>query len=181
MSRLRVFNDRNPDVPVYETSEHTQIATELAAVGVRFERWQTDATIEPGAPPERVIDAYQADIHRLMREKGYRSVDVVSMAATHPQKHELRQKFLSEHTHSEDEVRFFVAGEGLFSLHIGDKVYEVLCQRGDLIGVPDATRHWFDMGPNPGFVAIRLFTNAEGWVARYTESPIADRFARLEN
>ena len=43
-------------------------------------------------------------------------------------------------------MRFFVAGSGLFTLHVGDRVYEVLCEQGDLIGVPDGTPHWFDMG-----------------------------------
>jgi 1,2-dihydroxy-3-keto-5-methylthiopentene dioxygenase len=106
---------------------------------------------------------------------------VVSLNASHPKKDELRQVFLQEHRHGEDEVRFFVAGEGLFSLHIGNRVYEVLCSRGDLISVPANTPHWFDMGPNPDFIAIRLFNNPEGWVAHYSGDDIANRFNRLEN
>ncbi len=46
--------------------------------------------------------------------------------------------------------------------------------------MPDGTRHWFDMGPAPHFVAIRLFTNPAGWVAEMTGSDIARRFARLD-
>jgi len=116
-----------------------------------------------------------------MGEKGYQSVDVISLAPDHPDRAMLRQKFLSEHTHSEDEVRFFVAGSGLFTLHIDDKIYEVKCESGDLIGVPDNTRHWFDMGPEPNFIAIRLFTNVEGWVANFTGSDIAQKFPRYES
>ena len=108
-------------------------------------------------------------------------MDVVSLAPDNPDKDAFRQKFLDEHTHSEDEVRFFVDGSGLFTLHIDDGVYEVLCEKGELIGVPANTRHWFDMGPNPSFVAIRFFNNPEGWVARYTNSDIASRFHRLDN
>jgi 1,2-dihydroxy-3-keto-5-methylthiopentene dioxygenase len=52
-------------------------------------------------------------------------------------------------------VRFFVAGSGQFTLHIDGKVYDMLCEQGDLIGVPDGTRHWFDMSESPYFVAIR--------------------------
>jgi len=55
----------------------------------------------------------------------------------------------------------------------------VLCERGDLIGVPDGTRHWFDMSESPYFIAIRLFTNPAGWVANFTGSDIAERFSRL--
>ena len=114
-------------------------------------------------------------------ERGYVTVDVISLTSDHPQKAELRAKFLEEHRHAEDEVRFFVAGRGLFTLHIEDKVYAVLCEKNDLISVPAGTRHWFDMGEHPHFVAIRLFNNPEGWVAQFTGEDIAGRFPRLED
>ena len=75
----------------------------------------------------------------------------------------------------------FVDGAGLFTLHVEDRVYEVLCERGDLISVPAGTRHWFDMGPNPSFCAVRLFTSPDGWAADFTGEDIAERFPRLEN
>ncbi len=180
MSRIRIFNDTDPSTVLAETREHARIASELGKIGVRFERWEANAPLAPGASQEDVIAAYRADIDRLMAENGYRAVDVISLTPDHPQKDALRQKFLNEHTHSEDEVRFFVAGSGLFTLHIGGKVFEVLCEAGDLIGVPDNTTHWFDMGPEPHFIAIRLFTNVEGWVANFTGSDIAQRFPRYE-
>lgn len=52
-------------------------------------------------------------------------------------------------------------------------------RKGDLIGVPDGTRHWFDMSEEPHFVAIRLFTNPAGWVAEFTGDEIAARFPRM--
>jgi 1,2-dihydroxy-3-keto-5-methylthiopentene dioxygenase len=181
MSRLRVYDPSRPDAPLATHLERDAIARALGEVGVRFEYWQADKPVAPGASQQDVIDAYAQDIERLQAEQGYRAVDVISLTADHPQKDALRRKFLSEHTHSEDEVRFFVAGQGQFTLHIGERIYDVLCEAGDLIGVPDGTRHWFDMGPNPHFVAIRLFTNPEGWVANFTGDDIADRFPRLEN
>ena len=66
----------------------------------------------------------------------------------------------------------------LFTLHVDGKVYEVLCTRGDLIAVPDSTQHWFDMGPEPSFVAIRFFTEPDGWVGHFTGTDIAKRFPR---
>ncbi|MGH8183141.1 MAG: 1,2-dihydroxy-3-keto-5-methylthiopentene dioxygenase [Rhodanobacteraceae bacterium] len=181
MSRLRVYDQREPARPLATQFDHAMIAHTLDEVGVRFERWQANKPVVPGASQDEVIAAYHDDIERLKREKGYQAVDVISLTADHLQKDALRQKFLSEHTHSEDEVRFFVAGQGQFTLHIGERIYDVLCEKGDLIGVPDGTRHWFDMGPNPHFVAIRLFTNPEGWVAKFTGEDIAERFPRLEN
>lgn len=181
MSAIRIYNDSDTTNLLFSSDNNLSIHNKLGEIGVRFEQWQTAASIAPGAAAEDVLAAYRADIDRLIAEQGYQSVDVVSLDASHPQKAELRQKFLSEHTHSEDEVRFFVAGEGLFTLHVDNKIYEVLCQQGDLISVPANTPHWFDMGPNPGFVAIRLFNNPDGWVANFTGSDIAERFNRLEN
>lgn len=179
MSRLSIYNDNGSDTPLSVHTDHAAISRELGAVGVRFEQWEASKPVVPGASQEEVIAAYRSDIDRLMAEKGYQAVDVISLAPDHPDRAAFRQKFLNEHTHSEDEVRFFVAGAGQFTLHIGDKVYEVLCEQGDLIGVPDNTRHWFDMSESPYFVAIRLFTNKEGWVASFTGTDIAEKFPRM--
>ena len=181
MSRLRIFSEADPARPLASFDDHGQIAAQLAEAGIRFERWQAAEPVVPGDPPEKVIAAYRDDIERLRREEGYQAVDVISLAPDHPERAALRKKFLDEHTHSEDEVRFFVAGSGLFTLHLKDRVYEVLCTAGDLIGVPDNTPHWFDMGPEPSFVAIRLFTNQAGWVANFTGSDIAQGFPRHDS
>ncbi|WP_233842792.1 acireductone dioxygenase [Dyella sp. 2HG41-7] len=180
MSRLRIFDEQRPQHPLSVHDTHADIAHELGEVGVRFEQWEAGQPIAPGASQDEVIAAYRHDIDRLMREEGYQSVDVISLKPDHPDRAALRQKFLSEHTHSEDEVRFFVAGAGQFTLHIDGKVYDVLCEQGDLIGVPDGTRHWFDMSEAPYFVAIRLFTNKDGWVANFTDSDIASQFPRMQ-
>ena len=179
MSWLRIYSDQEGSAALKSTGTHAEIARELGQVGVRFERWEASQPVVPGASQDEVIAAYRTDIERLQRENGYQAVDVISLNPDHPDRAALRQKFLNEHTHSEDEVRFFVAGRGQFTLHIGDKVYEVLCEQGDLIGVPDNTRHWFDMSESPYFIAIRLFTNKEGWVANFTGDDIAGRFPRL--
>ncbi|MDY6943917.1 MAG: hypothetical protein SVU69_13015 [Pseudomonadota bacterium] len=179
MTTLRIYPEDNSDKTLMVTEDGQTIGSELAAVGVRFERWSATADIE-GASDEAILSAYQPEIDRLINEAGYQSYDVVHMVPDHPQRVALREKFLSEHTHGEDEVRFFVAGQGLFNLHIGQRVYSVLCCRNDLISVPANTPHWFDMGPAPRFTAIRLFNNPEGWVAQFTGSDIADRFPLLD-
>ena len=181
MSHLRVFAESKAVSPIIDTGVQSEIGRHLKEINVRFEQWTCDQDVEAGADQETVITAYRADIDRIMEEGGFKTVDVISLSPDHPDKDEFRQKFLKEHTHTDDEVRFFVSGSGLFSLHVNEKVYEVLCAQGDLISVPDGTRHWFDMGPNPSFACIRIFTNAEGWVAHFTGSDIADRFNRLEN
>lgn len=181
MSRLSVYHESTPNHPDKVLTHAEDIAATLAEVGVRFERWQASAPIAPGASQVEVIAAYHHEIEKLMSEQGYVTVDVISLDRSHPQKAELRAKFLDEHTHGEDEVRFFVAGRGLFTLHIGEYVYAVLCEKNDLIAVPADTRHWFDMGEEPHFVAIRLFNNPEGWVAKFTGDAIAKSFPGLED
>ena len=180
MTWLKVYSDTNGSVPEIDTRNSAEITNILNNIGVRFEQWDADVALGVDAAQEEVIAVYKKEIERLQAEKGYKAVDVVRLKADHPQKAEFRQKFLNEHRHSEDEVRFFVEGDGLFYLHIGGKVYATLCERGDLIGVPDNTPHWFDMGENPLFCAIRLFTNPEGWVANFTGESIASRFPTYE-
>ncbi|MEO0421352.1 MAG: cupin domain-containing protein [Pseudomonadota bacterium] len=181
MCELARYSDSDADTPLERTTDFARAQALLSERGVRLEQWDTETSITAGADPDAVLAAYRAQIDRLVAAEGYQSVDVVSIHPEHPDRAVMREKFLAEHTHAEDEVRFFVDGQGLFTLHLGEEVFEVLCERGELISVPANTPHWFDMGPRPSFVAVRLFNNPEGWVAHFTGSDIADRFHRLEN
>jgi 1,2-dihydroxy-3-keto-5-methylthiopentene dioxygenase len=181
MSHLTIYAEGNASTPLLETKDFRKISDELGKAGIRLERWSADREIDENADSDAIIAAYQAEIDRLVAEGGYQTWDVVSMNPDHPEKDAFRRKFLDEHTHSEDEVRFFVRGHGLFVMHVADKVYSMLCEKDDLISVPANTKHWFDMGPNPVFTAIRLFNNPEGWVARFTGDAIAEEFPLLDN
>ena len=180
MSRLTVYPDTDASAPLLDTTDGAEIAGALKAIGVQFERWPAEAELADDADDAAVMAAYAGAIDRLKGEGGYRAVDVVRMLPDHPQRSVLRAKFLSEHRHDDDEVRFFVEGAALFYLRDAGRVHIVRCEAGDLIGVPAGMRHWFDMGPEPRFTAIRLFMSPEGWVARYTDDPIADEFPRFE-
>ncbi len=181
MTQLSIFAQDDASSPLFRSDSFASIQARLQAVGIPLERWDTPSKLDAAAGPEEILQAYQADIDKLVRRGGYQSWDVVSMQPDHPDKTAFREKFLHEHTHAEDELRYFVRGSGLFTLHIDDRVYNLLCTQGDLINVPAGTRHWFDMGPNPEFTAIRLFNNPSGWVAQFTGSTIAENFPRLEN
>jgi 1,2-dihydroxy-3-keto-5-methylthiopentene dioxygenase len=179
MTRLRVFTADDGNTPVLDTSDPKWIGDALKRIGVRFERWPLRDTA--GADTGGVLTAYAPEIDKLKTEQGYQSVDIIGVTPDHPDRAAMREKFLSEHRHSEDEVRFFVAGEGLFTLRTDDdRIHAVLCTAGDLISVPAGMRHWFDMGPDPDFTVIRLFENPDRWVARFTGDAIADRFPRHE-
>jgi 1,2-dihydroxy-3-keto-5-methylthiopentene dioxygenase len=180
MTALTIYPDDQPGNGKHY-SAFAAIQKQLHAIGVQFERWTADCEISPDADPQTVVNAYyQSSVDKLMRQHGFQSVDVVGITPDHPDKIALRQKFLAEHTHDDFEVRFFVAGRGVFYLHVNAKVYAVLCEQGDLISVPANTTHWFDMGENPEFKCIRLFTTPDGWVAKFTGSDIAQRFPTFD-
>lgn len=169
-----------PSPPALVSDDIERIIHELAMRGVAMQRWPARASLTPVASEEEILAAYSDEIARVQRGGRYPTVDAIRMTPSHPERAALRQKFLAEHTHSDDEVRFFVEGRGLFCLHIGDEVLQVLCERNDWIAVPAGTKHWFDMGAEPSFCALRFFHNSEGWVARFTGDPIADHYPLLE-
>lgn len=158
------------------TENAPEIADALRGIGVRFERWTSPVVPAADASPDAVLEAYRPYLDELMGETGAGSADVVRITTRTPNLAELRAKFLSEHIHSEDEVRFFVHGWGNFVLHVADSVYDVHCVAGDLISVPAGIPHWFDAGMEPDVVALRIFTDKTGWIAEYTGDDIAERF-----
>lgn len=180
MTHLTVYPDTDPSTVLMETGDGEKIAEVLAGIGVDFERWQAPHALAEDADQAAVLAAYESDVSRIMKQGGYRSVDVVRVKPDNPNREELRQKFLAEHTHDDDEVRFFVDGAGAFYLRKEGKVYRVICERNDLISVPANTTHWFDTGPAPDFCAIRIFTTPEGWVGHFTGDDIASRFPKFE-
>ena len=179
MTTLSIFGQDQPERARTFTENPAEIRELLASHGVRFEQWPT-RDLPAGASQEEILEAYGDEVAKLQAECGFQAADVVSLNPDNPQKEAFRKKFLDEHTHREDEVRFFVRGQGLFYLHFGNQVFAVLCRKNDLISVPDGTRHWFDMGPEPEFTCIRLFTNPEGWAADFTGEDIAARLPRYE-
>ena len=175
MSVLAIYSEDQAEC-VETIRDHAAIASGLQQIGVQFECWQAGQALSTDAGQDEVLAAYQDSIGRLNTQYGFQSIDVVSLGSDHPDRASMRQKFLAEHTHADFEVRFFVDGSGLFYLHVGDRVYMILCTKGDLLSVPANTTHWFDMGERPNFKCIRFFTTPDGWVGNFTGSDIARRF-----
>ena len=179
MSALTIYPDNQPEYGEQYT-DFTAIQQQLKNIGDQVERWEATFTLATDADQASVLDAYASSIDKLRHQCNFQSVDVMKLTSDNPEKAAFRQKFLAEHIHDDFEVRFFVEGRGLFYLHVADKVYAVLCEQGDLISVPANTTHWFDMGENPEFTCIRLFTTPDGWVANFTGSEIAKAFPTLD-
>jgi 1,2-dihydroxy-3-keto-5-methylthiopentene dioxygenase len=180
MSVLTIYAEKFPE-NFERVTDFSDIAAELKAIGVQFERWTASQPLENNASNDDVLNAYSDSIERLKNQYGFQTADVIKLDSTHPDKVAMREKFLNEHTHTEFEVRFFVEGCGLFYLHVDDQVFGVLCEKGDLISVPANVTHWFDMGENPHLACIRLFTNPDGWVANFTDSDVSKSFPTLDD
>lgn len=147
--------------------------------GIFYQHWSTGASLAQGATDADVLAANNHWLKPFMEKNGYHTADVIRVTPQTQNLPAIREKFLREHTHSEDEVRFFVTGQGIFWFHcgrMGDEVFALRCETGDLLSVPANTKHWFDLGDDPNVCAIRIFTDQAGWVPRYTESGIEQRY-----
>lgn len=144
-----------------------------------FDQWHCDVVFDDTATQEEILAAYAKDLDPFMEKGGYQTADVINMRPGMEGYDAIRAKFLSEHTHSEDEIRFFVDGQGIFWFNLEtEPVFNLLCERGDLISVPAGTKHWFDAGASRPFVkAIRIFIDMSGWVPHYTESNVEQHYS----
>jgi 1,2-dihydroxy-3-keto-5-methylthiopentene dioxygenase len=179
-STLRVYDENDGSRPLVDTTDRAEIVRLLGEHGIAFEQWEANAPLTAESGQDEILAAYASDVERLKKQYGYTTADVIRIGPATENVPALRAKFLNEHTHSEDEVRFFVEGSASFYLRTGGKVFQTICTRGDLIGVPANTTHWFDMGPTPEFAAIRMFIDPSGWVANFTGNDIASRFPKYE-
>lgn len=145
--------------------------------GVEFSRWSASKELNDQSTQEEILAAYEHELKPFMDKKGFKTADVINVHPKTENIEAIRQKFLKEHTHSEDEVRFFVDGEGKFWFNFGEKdVVCLTCVRGDFLSVPSGFKHWFDLAPKYHVKAIRIFFTMEGWVANYTESGIDEKY-----
>ena len=154
------------------------IKTYLNARGVIYEQWEAAVEFDDNADQDTILRAYAHKLQPYMESNGYQTADVINVHPETPNLEMLRNKFLTEHTHTEDEVRFFVDGEGMFwfNLENGEDVFCVTCEAGDLISVPANTKHWFDLGPKNRVKAIRVFIDQSGWVPHYTGSGVDTKY-----
>lgn len=158
-------------------TDFSQIKNLLQGHGIRIEQWKANTKLADDADQETILAAYEHELKPFMDKNGYATADVINVNPSTPNLSAIREKFMKEHRHSEDEIRFFVDGEGLFWFHLdNDDVFGVTCNAGDFIFVPKNYRHWFDLAPKYFVKAIRIFSNMEGWVPHYTNSGIDEKY-----
>jgi 1,2-dihydroxy-3-keto-5-methylthiopentene dioxygenase len=164
------------------TSDLSAIQNILAAHGIMIAKWEASKVLTNDSTQEEILAAYEHELTPYMKTNGYTVADVINV---HPKTENvlaIREKFIKEHTHSEDEIRFFIDGTGKFWFHLdNEEILCVTCERGDFMSVPKNFRHWFDLAPEYSVKAIRIFSNMEGWVPNYTNSGIDNTYSGLLN
>ncbi|MET9361673.1 cupin [Streptomyces sp. NPDC006632] len=187
MTLLQVMPEGAPETVSVRTDDFDVIREELLRIGVRFVRWHAARRVPSCADDATIINAYRSHIDHVGAEGGYRTVDVARVAPgpagpdPFRRRCPAREKFLKEHFHDEDLVRFVVSGAGCFYLHAAGRVHAVLCTAGDMLSVPSRTVHWFDAGARPSYTAIRFFREGDDRSARFVPDGIASRFPTLDD
>lgn len=153
--------------------ESGQVRDFLAGIGIDYERWEPPAEVPRDASAEQILRAFAGQIDQLKERGGYVTADVIDVGPETPGLDTMLAKFNVEHWHDEDEVRYIIAGRGLFHVHPRKgPVVAIEVETGDLIRVPRGTHHWFDLCGEKRIRAIRLFQDVSGWTPHYTQSAV---------
>ncbi|MGQ4647989.1 1,2-dihydroxy-3-keto-5-methylthiopentene dioxygenase [Lyngbya aestuarii] len=166
------------------------IARELAPLKVQLNCWPVGDNPEVHSllakdalsdeEKEQVLQAVDNYFAQLRQTAGYQSRDLIVLHPELPNLDTLLSKFNQCHYHTDDEVRYIVAGEGVFGFVRPDgSQVELTVQAEEYINVPANTEHWFYLTPSRRVKAVRYFTTTEGWVPEYTGKEIRFRSARV--
>ena len=131
-------------------------APQLNGQGVYYTQLSTDEA------------AYQPPVDALKAERGYIEQDVIALRPDTPNLDAICTKFVDEHFHDDDEVRFVLEGEGIFDIRSrDDRWMRVVVEPGDLIVVPKDRHHRFLLTDAKTIRCVRLFRDMSGWVPHY--------------
>ena len=162
-----------------ELKDLPAIQTRLARIGITLRHWPAPANprakelIEKKSlndvEKEELLDFVQNRFEELSREKGYQTRDMVVIHEDIPGLADMLAKFDKIHTHSDDEVRYILAGHGYFGfVEPDDSQFLLEVASGDYINVPANTEHWFEMKHSQRIKALRYFIDTTGWTPLYT-------------
>ncbi|KAB5621759.1 MULTISPECIES: oxidase [Pseudomonas] len=173
MSILSVFHSSSPQLANKVLTHHEDIAATLAEQGVQFARHDHGLRIRPGSAEAQVREEAGGLIDMLMTTHGCQTLMLLNRDGDQPTEVDLRD----EHVHDAVEVFAMVSGRGQISLRLGEQVFALLCEKGDVLVVPAQTRRWIDLGDTPFCLAVRLFGNEQG--IRMTGDEQARQFAGM--
>ena len=157
--------------------EPKEAAKYLSELGIVYEKWSSEYSVDGSSTQEEILFAYSKEVEDLKKSGGYTTADVINIDERTPGLDDMLNKFNKEHWHSEDEVRFTIAGRGIFHIHPENgPVIAVEVSKGDLLRVPSGTKHWFDLCEDRNIKAIRLFQDKSGWTPYYVHEGVEGQY-----
>ncbi|SDA68103.1 1,2-dihydroxy-3-keto-5-methylthiopentene dioxygenase [Pseudomonas sp. NFPP33] len=177
MSSLAVHLHTSPELPNKVLNHADDIASTLAAVGIDYRQMELPAALRPGCEQAEFDAAYGLWLQAFMGKEGHVHQELFNLQRNHPQKLELRARYLDEQVQSSASTWLFLGGFAQLSVHLDGYVYVLQGERGDLLTLPAGTRHWFDLGEEPHLLALRLSPSED--TPERTGDDIASRFPRL--
>lgn len=160
-----------------------EISQELGSLGIKLNHWSVGDIPQiqellaqdslTDKQKETVLEALDCYFIELQQTAGYQTRDLIVIHPDVPSLDAMLSKFDRTHTHADDEVRYIVAGEGIFGFIRPDgSQVELTVQPEEYINVPAGTEHWFYLTSQQRVKAVRYFTNTEGWTPEYTGTAI---------
>ena len=167
-----------------ETRELPAIQARLADIGITLRSWPAPADTHAqtlldkpaldDAEKAALLAAVDHRFQELQREAGYTTRDMIVLHENIPGLGDMLGKFDKVHYHTDDEVRYILAGKGYFGFVEKDgNQFMLEVSAGDYINVPANTEHWFTLGDSTRIKAVRYFIDTSGWTPVYTQKPVA--------
>jgi len=168
-----------------ETIDFPAIQRRLARLGIALHSWsapvdpQTQLLLEKkglnDAEKIQLLESVDNRFQELKRTKGYTTRDMIVIHEDIPGLAEMLAKFEKIHFHTDDEVRYILAGRGYFGfVEPDDEQFLLEVSASDYINVPANTEHWFEMKDSTRIKAVRYFIDTSGWTPVYTERALAE-------
>lgn len=125
----------------------------LRSLGVLSWRLDTEAALE------------DPQLQAIRDARGYSYQDTIEVSPkTLPGYDQKIKSFFEEHLHSDEEIRYILAGSGYFDVRdFDDSWIRIDCQPGDMIVLPEGIYHRFTLDSNNYIKAMRLFVGEPVW------------------
>ena len=163
-----------------ENTDLSFIQARLNKLGIALKRWPApedsrarallDQQALSDTEKEELLKSVDNRFEELKRDKGYATRDMVVIHEAIPGLADMLAKFDKIHLHTDDEVRYILAGRGYFGFVEPDgKQFLLEVSAGDYINVPANAEHWFEMKDSKRIKAVRYFIDTKGWTPVYTQ------------
>ena len=163
-----------------ENTDLSFIQARLNKLGITLKRWPApedsrarallDQQALNDAEKEELLKGVDNRFEELKRDKGYATRDMIVIHEAIPGLPDRLAKFDKIHLHTDDEVRYILAGKGYFGFVEPDGNQFLLeVAAGDYINVPANAEHWFEMKDSKRIKAVRYFIDTKGWTPVYTQ------------